>query len=412
MPTDAAFGKRRTDRSAPRRPTAEAVQRPAWLQRLAAAPGRLTPHATLGLLLVLILVFACQEAFNLGAGGAAWALNHRSLVAFGGDGGALLQAGQWWRLFTAPMLHANAGHIIDNGVCLLLAGVLLERVIGWSWFLAVYMASGLGGELMSVGVNDPRIVGIGASGAIVGVLATCLVCSFHPNARWRRAPMRGLAFLLLLSALAPLSGDAAAGGINVNYSAHAGGAVVGVVMGLLINAVWPQGEARPVLAPAAGLLGLVGVAVTVVAGALVLTHLPAYRAIDATLAPDTAFPKPPAEQIAAAPALLARYPLDPRLHGLRAEAFAAADDFSAAESELRTALAETDQLGLLGDGAAEWIRLELVQVLLAEGLPEQASVLAAPLCHETLGEDADRRLAETGVCPASDAAAQPSGSSR
>src|SRR6185437_3136792 len=62
-----------------------------------------------------------------------------SLMALGGlDRTQVFGAGEWWRLFTAPMLHGSLSHLTGNLVALLAAGFLLEPLIGIGWFALVY----------------------------------------------------------------------------------------------------------------------------------------------------------------------------------------------------------------------------------------------------------------------------------
>ena len=315
------------------------------------------------------------------AAGWRYAFNYRSLLAFGGDSLALVRQGQWWRLFTAPMLHGNPAHLIGNGVALALVGLRFERLIGWGWFLAVFFVSALGGDLVSIYSQDPHMMGVGASGAIMGLLAAMLVCSFHIAAKGQQIKMRWLALRIMIPALLPLGGDGSAhGGLVIDYSAHMGGAAVGVAMGLLINALWPQGEPRPVLRPAAEWLGVAGLAATVVAFTMVALQFPAYQAISATLAPDAEIPSDQTQAIAAAYDLAARFPKDPRVHLFVAIDDAKAGLVSAAASELTAALGETDQLSELPPETTPALHVVLALALLQQGDKDGARAAAAPAC--------------------------------
>src|SRR5262249_27125974 len=141
------------------------------------------------------------------------------------------------------------GHLIGNAVALVLAGLVLERLIGWGWFLATYCVSALAGELLSMQLLDPQTVDVGASGAIMGLLGATLVCSLHAGARTQRGRMRVLALRVMIPALLPLAGDSAAHGLQTNYSAHLGGALAGAGMGLLINTLWLNDDEKPILRP-------------------------------------------------------------------------------------------------------------------------------------------------------------------
>src|SRR5262245_56595421 len=62
---------------------------------------------------------------------APYSPGHFSLLAAGASGGVqVLQHGEWWRLFTAAVLHGSPAHLIGNVVTFLVVGFLLEPMIG------------------------------------------------------------------------------------------------------------------------------------------------------------------------------------------------------------------------------------------------------------------------------------------
>jgi rhomboid protease GluP len=409
---EAGFGKRRFDRGGAYTgaPTPGLAPKPPPIVATARdAPGASVeakyhgPICTIGILAGLILIFAAQETYALG-GGVAYSFNYRSLLAFGGDGLSLIRQGQWWRLFAAPLLHANPGHIIGNGIVLALVGLRFERLIGWGWFLAVFFVSALGGDLVSIYSQDPQMIGVGASGAIMGLLACMLVCSFHTAAKGQQIKMRWLALRVMIPALLPLGGNGTHGGLLVDYSAHAGGATAGVVMGLLINALWPQGEPKPLLRPIAEWLGIAGLITAILGLAIVALHFPAYQAISATLAPDAQIPSDQTQAIAAGDDLVAHFPKDPRAHLLVAASDEKAGLYGAAISELTTALGETDQLAVLAPQTGPTIHVVLAFALLQQGDHDGARAAAAPVCSYAFANPkTNESLTKFGLCGAAQA---------
>ncbi len=148
----------------------------------------------------------------------------------------------WLTLFTSMFLHAGWAHILGNMLFLFVFGIHVERSMGLLRYLVFYLACGLGANaleiLTSVGSNLP---GLGASGAISGVLAGYLL--LYPTSHVRaliplgfffwtaRIPawvFIGFWFLLqLVYGLASIS-DISAGGVA--YSAHVGGFITGLVL--------------------------------------------------------------------------------------------------------------------------------------------------------------------------------------
>lgn len=74
-------------------------------------------------------------------------------------------------LFTNMFLHGSSGHLIGNMVMLLLLGFGVEIIIGRLLFLIGYLFSGLTAGLLYVALfQGDAITGVGASGAIAGIL--------------------------------------------------------------------------------------------------------------------------------------------------------------------------------------------------------------------------------------------------
>jgi membrane associated rhomboid family serine protease len=148
----------------------------------------------------------------------------------------------WITLFSSMFLHAGWAHILGNMLFLFVFGIHVERSMGGLRYLAFYLICGLGANTLeiatSVGSNAP---GLGASGAISGVLAGYLLLYPRSHVRtliplgfffWTaRVPawvFIGLWFLLqLVDGVASISNTNAGG---VAYSAHVGGFLTGLLL--------------------------------------------------------------------------------------------------------------------------------------------------------------------------------------
>jgi membrane associated rhomboid family serine protease/tetratricopeptide (TPR) repeat protein len=198
------------------------------------------PFVTIALLTVLGAVFVLEWAFPVGTGGGLQTspptlvqISTPTLVAFGGLNRALvLHQGEWFRILSSVFLHLSDLHLAMNGLVLLVAGFILERQIGRVWFLTIFIISGIGGSLMSITLNPPT-VSVGASGAIMGLLAAALVITFRQSAGTARAAQRGRLLGWLIPALIP-----AASVKHIDVAAHLGGAIAGAMIGILIFATW------------------------------------------------------------------------------------------------------------------------------------------------------------------------------
>jgi membrane associated rhomboid family serine protease len=126
--------------------------------------------------------------------------------------------GQYYRAFTAMWLHANFLHIFFNMIALLIVGPAVEVLLGKARFLVLYLLAGLGGSVASYLLSQPNAAGIGASGAIMGVLGAYVVLALR-----RRLPVAPVVGLLVINFLIGFSG-------NIDWRAHLGGLITGSVL--------------------------------------------------------------------------------------------------------------------------------------------------------------------------------------
>ncbi len=266
------------------------------------------PRLTLGLLGALAAIYAA-EALHPAAIANPNGIAIPTLVMFGGaDRELVVQLGQWYRLLFAPFLHGSFVHLVANGLAILAAGWVLEAFLGRAWFLAVFVLGGLCGSLASILWNDPALIAIGASGAMMALLAAGYVVSGGlpqgPRRRWIEAFCIGTGLPGLLA-----SGHIAVGKIDV--ADHIGGAFGGAVLGLVMLAVWRYPEPRPKLGAAA-----LGSALAIGAALLVSIPLAGFGSVQlaALLVPADQMPKTDDEWLARCADLMRRYPSDPRPH--------------------------------------------------------------------------------------------------
>ncbi len=233
---------------------------PQALEQKAALPTRLgRPALTTALIAVLAAIFLAELGFALGPLSGMLSPNPLTLVALGGIfGPAFAEAQEYWRLFTAPLLHGGALHIGFNGLALWIAGQALEGLLGRAWFFALFAASAVTGAVFSLWLNPANLVSVGASGGIMGLLAAMLVVAQRLPYGPARTQYRGTALQMLIPALLPLG--ISIGGAAIDYGAHLGGALAGAgLMGLLL-VLWRRDDAVTPLRPFALLVGAVFIA--------------------------------------------------------------------------------------------------------------------------------------------------------
>jgi membrane associated rhomboid family serine protease len=166
----------------------------------------------------------------------------------------LVAQGEFWRLFTAMFLHAGPIHLAFNTFALYLFGNLVEGSLGTARFVAVYLLSGLFAGTASFALNPPGAVGVGASGAVFGILGAWLAYNIRRRSlSLAQANIRGA---LILIGFNLVLGFTLRGVDNV---AHIGGLVAGLVAGTAVEGFGPR-TLRPVVR-VVGLVALLGVTV-------------------------------------------------------------------------------------------------------------------------------------------------------
>nr|WP_237653481.1 rhomboid family intramembrane serine protease [Xanthomonas translucens] len=154
-------------------------------------------------------------------------------------------------MLSSAFLHADGLHLFGNMLFLVVLGTLLEGAIGRWRFLLVYLLGAFGASAFSLAWRWGEAGGgLGASGAIAGLMgAFCVV--------WGRRPVRFFYWFVVVFdyvrgpaiALLPLwlgwelynllvNGDA-----GIGFDAHAGGLVIGALLGAALVAMRQTREA-------------------------------------------------------------------------------------------------------------------------------------------------------------------------
>ena len=76
--------------------------------------------------------------------------------------------GEWWRFFTPMFIHIGLIHFVFNTLGVYYIGYQLEKVVGKTGFVLIYLVSGVFGTIVSANFNLKYSAG--ASGAIFGLL--------------------------------------------------------------------------------------------------------------------------------------------------------------------------------------------------------------------------------------------------
>jgi len=152
---------------------------------------------------------------------------------------------EWWRLVTAAFLHGSFLHIAFNMYVLFALGPTLERILGHSRYLILYVLAAIGGGVASYVFSDMRTVSVGASGAIFGLMGALVVAG--------RRLRYDVTQVLVLLGINVVIGFIASG---VDWRAHLGGLITGAIVAAIM--VLPSPRHRMAV-QVGGILALLGV---------------------------------------------------------------------------------------------------------------------------------------------------------
>ena len=332
------------------------------------------PLLTFGLIIFLIMVFGLQLRFAFGVD-AAGEVGLRSLLAEGAASRDLvLGQGEVWRVFLAPLLHGGNSHLVGNCIALFFVGIRLEPMVGRSWLAFIFAASALGGEIGSLTGNPPEIPGVGASGAISGLIGALFTLSFHPRVpQEERWPMLRTSLIFGGPALLPLLWAHSG---NTDYYAHGAGALTGV---LIAFAVAESDEMRAAgkhaLKASLAALGLSVLACGFAAAGYGGMALEARDFI-----PASEMPKNLQANARESMLLIQRYPKDPESHIIRAIYLADHEHaMMEAEREVQAALklAPAGPMGLRARMIGRFLKIVIVA---QQGRTREARAMAEEFC--------------------------------
>ncbi len=177
------------------------------------------------------------------------------LLRIGAVSGGTLLSGEWWRLVTSTFGHFGLVHLFANMFALTVLGPVAENFWGRWRFAALYAVGGLAGSCLAMAVR-PESVLAGASGSIWAVqtcVATWLVLyRKHLPEQLVRGSLRTLAVVMVVNAAISFAP-------GISWEGHLGGAVAGVLGGILLDAARPANGLRGKAALAGfGLLAAAG----------------------------------------------------------------------------------------------------------------------------------------------------------
>jgi membrane associated rhomboid family serine protease len=225
---------------------------------------RSRPVVTQALIAINVVFFVCEiltgAQLNLSFDGSfggklvEWGALRPEYIAFNHE---------YWRLVTAMFLHGGLLHLAINMYVLWVLGSVIEPAFGSKRFLAIYLISGLFGSVASYMFSAPDVAGVGASGAIFGLLGAWV--AYNLRRRGSPAAAAQLRWALFWIGINLVIGLSVSG---IDNFAHMGGLVGGLVAGFIAEGVGHRRDDVPLQ-----IAGFVGMFVLAAALAVFRTHM-------------------------------------------------------------------------------------------------------------------------------------------
>ena len=170
------------------------------------------------LILVNLIVFLITDF----TGGTE---NTVHMIACGAGYGPLITgAGEWF-------LHFGISHLANNMLVLFVLGQRLEPAVGGVRYLLIYLLSGFGGNVISLGLemqSSNYAVSAGASGAVFGVMGAMIYVILRNKGRVADLSIKKM---MIMAAFSLYFGFTSTG---VDNAAHVGGLICGFLAALLL----------------------------------------------------------------------------------------------------------------------------------------------------------------------------------
>lgn len=184
-------------------------------------PSQTSIPVVINIIIINVLVFLAQMAFD---GQTGWLTNR--LALWHPRTGNF----RFYELLTHMFTHAGWAHLLFNMYALWLFGSMLERNWGGVKFLIFYLACGLGAAVAQLYVVPSPVPAVGASGAVMGLLAAFAYT--YPNVQFFIIPFPfaiKAKWIVVAYAAIDLFGGIS-GGDGIAHFAHLGGLATGFLL--------------------------------------------------------------------------------------------------------------------------------------------------------------------------------------
>ena len=166
-----------------------------------------------------------------------------ALIKWGANALPFTMDSEPWRLVSSAFLHIGLMHLLFNGFAMYFFGQIAEPMFGSAKFLALFLLTAIGGNLLNNYVTWQGIVdgtgqaglSAGASGGIMGIGAALLIAAlFKISVNGMVLNLKSLIFIMGINLV---YGFAVPG---IDNAGHIGGAITGLVIALAFAIAYRQ----------------------------------------------------------------------------------------------------------------------------------------------------------------------------
>lgn len=119
------------------------------------------------------------------------------LTVFGAKENTLIMSGEYWRFLTPVFLHNGPMHLLLNSYSLFIIGTTVEKLLGRARFSFIYFIAGLMGSIASFMFSV--YPGVGASGAIFGLMGALVYYGIEHPALFRRSFGKSIILMIVIN---------------------------------------------------------------------------------------------------------------------------------------------------------------------------------------------------------------------
>lgn len=135
--------------------------------------------------------------------------------------------GEYWRLVTPIFVHSGLAHMLFNSFSLVLFGPGLERILGKTRFITLYLVAGVSANVATLLLKPLTYTHVGSSGAIFGLFGIYLAIVFLRKDLMTRENSQVILTIAVIGVIMTFLQS------NINVTAHIFGLISGFILGAL-----------------------------------------------------------------------------------------------------------------------------------------------------------------------------------